>query len=101
MITEQTTWQRDGLALLFAMTFPSFMSWIEFWVLPGLSEESGPAFHQVFSLGKVVQFTFPLFYVGLVAPGELRPTRPHLRGMGLAIGFGLLVAAGSTASWLW
>jgi uncharacterized protein len=86
--------RRDGLALVFAMVFPSLMSWIEFWVLPGGGQSHDSALGVVFGLGKVVQFTFPMVYVWLVAPGELQVARPHTRGMGLAVGFALVVAAG-------
>src|SRR4029077_10888517 len=86
--------RRDSLALLVAMTFPSLMSWIEFWLLPGGGQRHGLALGAVFGLGKVVQFAIPLVYVWWVAPAELKPARPHARGMGLAIGFALILAAG-------
>src|SRR5436305_13685717 len=92
-----TTGQRDTLALLFTMTFPSIMSWIEFWVLPGEGSEKNAALSQVFALGKIVQFSFPVVYAWSFARSELRPARPHLRGMGLALGFGLVVVAGTFA----
>ena len=97
MAESKLAWRRDGLALLFAVSFPSVMSWIEFWILPNHSAGEGPDLHLVFALGKVVQFAFPLVYVFIVARGELKPSRPHLRGMGLAIGFGLLVMLGTFA----
>src|SRR5262245_30597775 len=87
----------DVVALVFTMCFPSLMSWIEFWVLPGVAVGDGPALHKVFALGKLIQFVFPVAYVWFVARWELRPARPHLRGMGLGIAFGLLVAAGTFA----
>src|SRR5207245_7858974 len=76
------------------MTFPSLMSWIEFWLLPGLEQGHGPGLAMVFALGKAVQFSFPLVYVWLGAPEELKLARPHARGLGLAIAFGLFIAAG-------
>ncbi len=93
--TTRSRW--DVPALLFAMTFPSLMSWIEFWVLPGGGTEPSPILHKVFALGKVIQFCFPLVYVKLFMPKELKPSWPHLRGMGPAIGFGVLVGVGTFA----
>ena len=87
--------RRDVLALVFAMTFPSLMSWIEFWVLPGASDEASSNLGPIFALGKIVQFTFPLLYVWYVERRALQVERPHLRGMGLAVAFGLCVAAGA------
>src|SRR5207249_776534 len=73
---------------------PSLMSWIEFWLLPGLAQGHGPALGIVFALGKVVQFGFPVIYVRIVAPEELKLARPHARGLGLAIGFAMVIVAG-------
>src|SRR5437016_7939546 len=88
---------RDGAALLFAMTFPSLMSWIEFWLIPKNETEENALLNKVFGLGKVIQFAFPLVLVALTAPKELRPRRPHTRGMRLSIAFGLLVAVSACA----
>jgi membrane protease YdiL (CAAX protease family) len=91
----RTPWRGDGLALLVAMTFPSLMSWIEFWDLPGAAEGRNPALGVVFGLGKLAQFAFPWIYVWWVEPGELQPPRPHLRGIGVGVCFALVVAAGT------
>jgi membrane protease YdiL (CAAX protease family) len=93
----------DGVALLFAMVFPSVMTWLEFVVLPGQGQEHNPALQVLFAAGKLVQFSFPLLYVGLTRPLELRPGRPRANGLLLGAGFGLLVSAGALllyALWL-
>ena len=86
--------RRDVLALLCAMTFPSLMSWIEFWLLPGVEQGHGRSLGIVFALGKVVQFAFPLVYVWMVEPEALSLAKPHTRGLGLAIGFAMVIVAG-------
>jgi membrane protease YdiL (CAAX protease family) len=93
-MADANSQRRDGLALAFAMTFPSLMSWIEFWVLPGEQRPSGGALAVVFGAGKVVQFAFPLLYTWWTEPQELRLRRPHGRGLGLAIGFSVIFAVG-------
>src|SRR5206468_719454 len=87
----------DAFALLFTMVFPSFMSWIEFWVLPAETADYGPELRHVFALGKIIQFAFPFIYILLTARGELRPARPHVRGMALGIAFGLAIMGGTLA----
>jgi membrane protease YdiL (CAAX protease family) len=96
--------KREWSALIFAMTFPTWMTWFYFVVLarpvPLTPFESPPrspgnAWAQAaYGSGKLIQFSFPLLYLVLVEPGSLRPGRPHLKGMGWGIGFGLLVGAG-------
>src|SRR5688500_6149485 len=80
-------------ALVFAMAFPSLMSWIEFWVPPGHGSD-GPDLRLVFGAGKVIQFAFPFLFVWFVARQSVCLTRPSGRGMGIAIGFALFTATG-------
>jgi membrane protease YdiL (CAAX protease family) len=94
MKLTKANWRRDGAAVLAAMVFPSLMSWIEFWILPGAGPRDHSSLGLVFALGKVVQFVFPWVYVWLVAPQELAPARPNLRGAGIAVGFALIFATG-------
>jgi membrane protease YdiL (CAAX protease family) len=85
----------DVAALLFAMSFPSLMSWIEFWLIPKNETEESALLNKVFGLGKIIQFAFPLVYVAVTAPKDLRPRRPHTHGMILSTAFGFLVAVGA------
>jgi membrane protease YdiL (CAAX protease family) len=96
--------KREWSALIFAMTFPTLMTWFYFVVLArpvpltpfeSPSHSSANAWAQAaYGVGKLIQFSFPILYLVLVEPGSLRPGRPHLKGMGWGIGFGLLVGAG-------
>lgn len=85
---------RDIAALIFAMTFPSFLAWVSFIALAarGQDGEINRALQIFFPAAKFVQFSFPLLYLALFEPTQLRPTRPHLRGLGVAVSFGLMVA---------
>ncbi len=84
---------RRGLVLAFALVFPSVMTWVSFVALAE-SGTRGAAFRVAYVAGKVVQFGLPVVFVGLTAPGQLRPALPTMRGLGLGLAFGLLVAAG-------
>jgi membrane protease YdiL (CAAX protease family) len=96
--------KREWSALIFAMTFPTLMTWFYFVVLarpvsltPIESTSKSPAnpgAQAVYAAGKVIQFSFPLLFLAIFEPSSLRSGRPHLKGMGLGIGFGLLVGAG-------
>jgi membrane protease YdiL (CAAX protease family) len=76
------------------MAFPSLMSWLEFWVLPGGQADHSSGLAILFGLGKIVQFTFPLLYVHWSAPGELQLSRPRRGGIGLGVGLGLVIGLG-------
>ena len=80
---------RDGLALVFAMAFPSVMTWLAFMVLPGGGQEPNPVLQVVFAAGKVVQFSFPFLYVWWFERDRIHLSRPTRRGLALGVGFGL------------
>jgi membrane protease YdiL (CAAX protease family) len=80
---------RDGLAVLFAMLFPTLATWVYFDLLHG-SEWMRAGY----LAGKVVQFGFPLVWVGLIQRGSLRLGRPSGKGLIAGSGFGVLVGAG-------
>lgn len=84
----------DILALLFTMAFPSFMTWLEFVALAGPGEKPPVGLQYIFSAGKVIQFGFPLVYVLGVAGERLQIGRPTSAGIGIGIGFAVVVAAG-------
>jgi membrane protease YdiL (CAAX protease family) len=95
--------KRDWLALAFAMTFPSVMSWVYFVALAGEGGQPGPAVSAVYGAGKTLQFAFPLLYVWWFERERLRPAAPCAGGLGLAVLFALLVSAGMFAlyfAWL-
>ena len=96
--TASTT-RADLIALLFALTFPTLMTWIYF---IGLAKS--PAGWQLAAggIGKVIQFGFPVLWVVVVQRQRLR--WPQLRRDGLLIGglFGLAIVAATLAAYhLW
>lgn len=94
MTRAEPTRAREWTALLLAMSFPSFMSWLEFWVLPGESTQPDPILTLVFGGGKIVQFSLPVFYVWLYCRGSFHALRWNPRGFGLAVAFSSLVILG-------
>ncbi len=67
-IPEQTfSWRRDGLAVLFALLFPTVATSLYFVVLAGQ-----PGMKTTYTLCKALQFAFPLVWVWLV---QRRPIR--------------------------
>ena len=81
------------------MAFPTVMAWAYFVALAQSSEaprraEPNPAMRTAYGLGKVVQFCFPVVYLGLREPSGLRLRRPNVPGLSWGLGFGLAVAVG-------
>jgi membrane protease YdiL (CAAX protease family) len=88
------------LAVGFAMVLPTLLAWVYFVGLAG--GQANRVQRLVYVLGKVVQFGFPLAFVVLVEKYWPKPARPRLPGLGLGIGFGLLVALSMLALYsLW
>jgi membrane protease YdiL (CAAX protease family) len=85
----------DGIALLFAMSFPSAMSWVEFMILPGSGHERNLGLQVTFWAGKLIQFSFPLVYMWLCHRDQLAIRKPSARGLELGALFGLVVGAGA------
>jgi membrane protease YdiL (CAAX protease family) len=80
--------------LLFALVFPSVMTWAYFVALPEIESRPGPAFQVVYGIAKAVQLGLPLVFFWRTAPDQLRPSAPTTRGLGLGLLFGVVVAAG-------
>lgn len=86
--------------LVFAMTWPTVSALGYFVALAsqgGPSAEPNRAFQVCYYGTKAVQFSLPVVWLGLIQRRKLRPGALHLRGLGLAIGFGLLVAGAMLA----
>jgi membrane protease YdiL (CAAX protease family) len=102
--------KREWSALIFAMAFPTLMTWFYFVVLarpvPLTPLESSPSspgntWAQIaYGVGKLIQFSFPVLYLAVVEPKSLRPRRPHFKGMAWGIAFGLLVGVGLVVLYL-
>ena len=78
----------EWLALLFALVFPTILTWVYFIALAG----SDPWMQKgAYGIGKVIQFAFPLVFVLLVRKERLQFRGLDTSGLVLAVGFGLLV----------
>jgi membrane protease YdiL (CAAX protease family) len=87
------------LALLFALTFPSVMTWLYFQALASGEGKINSLQQLAYVAGKIIQFAFPIVFVwltsrqfpwaGLFATG--REGRKLTTGLGLGLAFGLLV----------
>jgi membrane protease YdiL (CAAX protease family) len=83
------------LVLAFALVFPSIMAWLEYGFGSAKSTEDQPATHVLYPIGQALQFSLPVAFVVVATRRLPRPAKPHLAGMGLALAFGLAVAAGT------
>jgi membrane protease YdiL (CAAX protease family) len=83
-----------GGALVFAMIFPTVMTWWYFRELAGGGESRGQQL--AYGVGKVIQFTFPVVFLWITV-GWPRPGRPHFAGLAWGLAFGLIVAAAMLA----
>lgn len=83
--------RRDVWAVSFALVFPTLVTVVYFVLLANRPAASQQA---AFAIGKVLQFGFPLVWVGLVQRRGWALRRPRLRELieGLALGSIILVA---------
>ena len=70
--------RRESWALAFALCFPSVLTWAYF---VALAENPSTIQQTVYAVGKVVQFTFPLLFLLLVAREPIRFRREWRRGL--------------------
>lgn len=80
-----------GLALVFAMVFPTVMTWLYFQALAGGEGKSHSPQQMAYALGKTIQFAFPLVFIWLTSGRLPRPDRISSAGIGLGLAFGSLV----------
>ena len=84
-------------AIAFVLSFPTILTWVYFILLA----ESAPAVQQtVYSIGKVIQFGFPIAWIWLIC--RERPSRPRFRTDGLLIGglFGAVIITAEIAAYI-
>lgn len=75
-------------AIVFALAFPTLITWIYFVVL---ADRAAKLQHFAYCTGKITQFAFPLLWVIVVQHRPLSIRWPKLRGIGVGLGSGVLV----------
>jgi len=80
----------EHFALFFACTYPTLLTLVYFIWLAG----AGSAQQAAYAIGKLIQFGFPIVWVGLVCREPLRWPKFNACGLAQGIGFGLLIATG-------
>lgn len=86
--------KRNLAVLVFALVFPSVMTWLYFVQLVGDGRSQNSAVQVAMALGKLVQFGFPLAYVWCVEGIHIGLPRFSGKGFRAALGFGVLTALG-------
>jgi membrane protease YdiL (CAAX protease family) len=81
---------KNQAAIGFALVFPTLVTWVYFvW----LADDSAGVQQASYSVGKLIQFAFPLVWVVIVERQRLRLQRPGAAGLVGGAGFGVLVVA--------
>lgn len=92
--STSTAQRTDGLAVAFALAFPTLITWVYFNLLAG----TPPEWQQTaYGVGKVLQFAFPLLWVLGVRRRRFAWQRPTARGLVAGLAFGALVFAAMMA----
>ncbi len=97
----RTSPRADALALAFALTFPTLLVLVYFVLLPEV--DAPPAVQQAaYTVGKILQFGFPLFWVLAMQRRRLKFQKPGCEGLVEGLVFGLFVFAAMLALYfLW
>ena len=85
-------------AVAFAMAYPSLFTFVYFVLL---SDSHAPIQQIVYSVGKIIQFAFPVCWIVVIGRRWLRVPLPGPAGLAESLGFGLLVAAGMLGLYVW
>jgi membrane protease YdiL (CAAX protease family) len=81
---------KDWAAVAFALIFPTLVTWVYFvW----LANDSAGIQQASYSLGKLIQFAFPLAWVLIVQRQSLAWSRPRVAGLASGAAFGLAIVA--------
>ncbi len=81
----------------FALVFPALLSLADFVFLAQPGGRANLGQQAAYSLGKVVQFAYPVVCVWWLMGRRPRPGRPTLRGFEWGVAFGLVVVGGMLA----
>lgn len=84
-----TSRRADAYAVLFALVFPTLLTWVYFVLLAG--QEAGT--QAAYGLGKCIQFAFPLFWFLAAQRRRLRWKPPGTPGLAESVAFGVFVFA--------
>lgn len=87
---QKSVTRRDEVAVLFAIVFPTALTWLYF---VALAKEPGGLQQIAYGVGKAIQFGFPIFWFVCVQRQTLKPRLPTRNGLAMGLGFGLLVVA--------
>lgn len=91
-----TSTPRDKFALAFAIVFPTALTWVYFiW----LAKSSAALQQTAYSIGKVIQFGFPIFWVIVVQRQRPADWRPRRAGLAVGALFGLAVVGATLATY--
>jgi membrane protease YdiL (CAAX protease family) len=83
-------------AIVFALSFPSVLTWVYFIALNGHAARLQQA---AYAIGKTIQFVFPAFWVLVVERKQIEVQSPTRHGLGLAVAFGAIVSAAMLAAY--
>lgn len=87
------------IALIFAMTYPTLLTWIYF---TALKDSPGAWQQAAFGIGKFIQFAFPAFWVFVIQRRSLSLRWPTSHGWGVAFALGVFeVSAGLALYFIW
>jgi membrane protease YdiL (CAAX protease family) len=86
--------RRELPLLVFALVYPTLLSWVDFVVLASAGNTTNPAQQAAYVLGKLFQFVLPVAVVWWMDGRSPRPGRPRFDGMLGGLAFGLLTTAG-------
>jgi membrane protease YdiL (CAAX protease family) len=88
---ENLSVKRDATAVTFALVFPTILAWFYFLTLATSGDAMSRAQQLTYTLGKLVQFAFPLLFLWWRDRTLPRPARPGLRGLEWGLAFGVIV----------
>ena len=83
--------RRTRLALVFALVYPTLLTWLYF---IALAHESAAVQQGAYGTGKLIQFAFPLVWTWLFYRHAIGPPRRTIAGVPAGITFGLAVGGG-------
>lgn len=81
--------KHEKVVLLTALFLPVVLALVNFELITGMG---GRWMHSAYSVGKFIQFSIPVFWIGLICRQQWFLRKPNSRGLLEGIAFGLLIA---------